>query len=49
MDIVRTRKAISGRELEMFECDACEYVQVVSRDPRTATMKYILSGVRPVR
>lgn len=49
MALVRTRKAAAGRDLKMFRCDACEYVQVMSRDPRTEKMEFVLSGTRPVR
>ena len=49
MDLVRTRKAIAGRDLQMFECRACEYVQVMSLDPVTSVMAYVLSGSRPLR
>jgi hypothetical protein len=47
MELVQTRKAIGGRDLRMFECHGCEYVRVMSFDPITAAMKYIVSGVRP--
>lgn len=40
---------ITGRDLKMFECDGGEYVQVMSRTPRTETMKFVLSGAKPVR
>jgi hypothetical protein len=48
MDHVGT-KAIAGRDLKMFECKACDYVQVMSRNPRTETMEFVLSGAKPER
>lgn len=49
MFLARTRKAIAGRDLQLFECRACSYAQVMSFDPSTAEMTYVLSGARPVR
>lgn len=49
MDLVRTRKTIAGGDLHVFACEGCEYAQVMSRDPHTAAMTWILSGARPAR
>lgn len=49
MDLVRTRTLPVGWELKMFDCDACKYVQVMSRKPNIEAMEFVLSGARPAR
>jgi len=46
MRLVRTKPAIAGKDLRMFECLACECVQVMSYDPRTSISEWVMSGTR---
>lgn len=46
MGLVRTKPAVAGKDLRMFECRTCVCVQVMSYDPRTSVLTWVMSGAR---